>query len=394
MITRASLTAMLACIAGLISATSASGEPWRRHTIDAGSSGADGIRLADANGDGLLDAAVGWEEGGVVRVYLNPGPGACRARWPAVTVGEVPSSEDAVLVDLDSDGAVDVVSCSEGDERQVFVHWAPREPARYLDASAWRSESFAVTHGVQWMFAAPLDVDGSRGVDLVIGSKGAGASVNWLQSPEDPRRTDAWRLHRLAEAGWIMSLRTLDVNGDGADDVLVSDRHGPTRGVYYLDRQAPGEFVRRPIGGADHECLFLDHGDLDGDGGLDVLVATKQRRALWFHGPNWGPTAIVGEINKAVRIGDLNLDGRPDLAFTCERGGRPEVLGVGWISGDDAAEDEPKLRDIAGSQGTKFDRIELLDLDADGDLDLLTCEENAGADSRGLGVIWYENPTR
>ena len=34
------------------------------------------------------------------------------------------------------------------------------------------------------------------------------------------------------------------------------------------------------------------------------------------------------------------------------------------------------------------------DLDDDGDLDIVTCEENAGPNSRGLGVIWYENPLR
>ena len=42
--------------------------------------------------------------------------------------------------------------------------------------------------------------------------------------------------------------------------------------------------------------------------------------------------------------------------------------------------------DIGGSVGYKFDRVELLDLDEDGDLDVLTCEERDN-----LGVVWYEN---
>ena len=47
------------------------------------------------------------------------------------------------------------------------------------------------------------------------------------------------------------------------------------------------------------------------------------------------------------------------------------------------------MSDISGAAGTKFDRMELVDLDDDGDLDVITCEE-----SESLGVIWYENPTR
>ena len=44
---------------------------------------------------------------------------------------------------------------------------------------------------------------------------------------------------------------------------------------------------------------------------------------------------------------------------------------------------------MSGPEGVKFDRIELLDLDADGDLDIITCEE-----SHQLGVFWYENPLK
>ncbi|MCH5376211.1 MAG: hypothetical protein JJ992_19750, partial [Planctomycetes bacterium] len=51
---------------------------------------------------------------------------------------------------------------------------------------------------------------------------------------------------------------------------------------------------------------------------------------------------------------------------------------TGWTAGE-----------ISGPEGVKFDRLELLDLDADGDLDVLTCEERDN-----LGVVWYENPHR
>jgi len=55
---------------------------------------------------------------------------------------------------------------------------------------------------------------------------------------------------------------------------------------------------------------------------------------------------------------------------------------------------------ISGAPGEKFDLVLLLDLDRDGDLDVMTMEERDATFGtirgmgRGLGVIWHENPTR
>ena len=89
---------------------------------------------------------------------------------------------------------------------------------------------------------------------------------------------------------------------------------------------------------------------------------------------------------KAVAVGDIDGDGRNDLVFSCE-GARGELSGVGWISRSAASPTTWVDHDISGREGTKFDLVELLDVDADGDLDVLTCEEG-----ENLGVIWYENP--
>ena len=128
----------------VLSVDSLSAELWRRHTIDDSSRGADGVRLADVNSDGLPDVCTGWEEGGMIRVYLNPGSKTSRERWPAVTVGKVRSPEDAVFCDLDDDGNTDVVSCCEGGNRTVYFHWAP-DRKRYLDETAWNTAAVPCT---------------------------------------------------------------------------------------------------------------------------------------------------------------------------------------------------------------------------------------------------------
>src|SRR5689334_10760628 len=71
------------------------GQPWNHHSIDDSARGADGVRLADVNDDGLLDIATGWEEAGLIKLYLNPGAAKSKDPWPAVIVGRAKSPEDA-----------------------------------------------------------------------------------------------------------------------------------------------------------------------------------------------------------------------------------------------------------------------------------------------------------
>ena len=78
----------------------------------------------------------------------------------------------------------------------------------------------------------------------------------------------------------------------------------------------------------------------------------------------------------------MDSDGKIDLVVSCENA-TGSKSGVFWLPR--AETNMP--RSISGSKGTKFDRMEVIDLDGDGDLDILTCEEG-----ELLGVIWYENP--
>jgi hypothetical protein len=92
---------------------------------------------------------------------------------------------------------------------------------------------------------------------------------------------------------------------------------------------------------------------------------------------------------KGLRAADIDGDGRLDLALTCE-GAEGERSGVWWLefSAFDP-ESKPVYHTVGGAAGVKFDLVEALDLDGDGDLDLMTCEEKDN-----LGVVWYENPLK
>jgi hypothetical protein len=385
---------------------------WARHTIDDGSRGADGVKLADLDRDGRLDVVTGWEEGGVVRICRHPGPAALRERWPAATIGEAESVEDATPIDLDGDGYPDVVSCSEGSLREARVHWSPGAGEKVFQRSAWRTGTIPASAGrMQWMFCVEMDVDGRHGIDIVAGAKGKDAAIGWFEAPPDPRRLEDWTWHPLRSSGWTMSLEVLDMDADGRTDILLSDRKGGGTGCHWLERPPASRDPRAPwpcrlVGAKGREAMFLRAADLDGDGAREVLVATKPRDILVLAPPldrdGAGGPWIERRIGfpetfgtaKAVAAGDLDLDGRMDLVVTCEDA-RASRSGVLWLrlepaTGEEAAPSGSwKARDLGGPEGTKYDLAELIDLDGDGDLDVLTCEE-----ADGLGVIWYENPVR
>ena len=388
----------------LVSLPGLHAEPWKRHTIDKSSRGADGVRMADVNGDGLQDLVTGWEEGGVIRVYLNPGPAASKKNWPAVTVGKVKSPEDAVFADLDGDGSQDVISCCEGKVKSVFIHWAPRDRKEYLEPARWSTAAITAVQGKQsWMYCLPMQIDGQHGMDLLVGAKGNAATVGWLQAPADPRQVGDWKFHSLYKAGWIMSLEALDVDHDGDQDVVVSDRKGARRGVLWLENPgsaaaaAGKSWPEHRIGGTGLEVMFLAVADLDQDGKTDVVTTTRNQKLLFLRRSSldpirWRPYAIANPHDipwgKAVAVADINGDGRLDLVHGTNTAGKRSAPGLVWMSyQQEATESRWQAHDISGLEGVKFDLIQLLDLDGDQDLDVISCEERDN-----LGVFWYENP--
>ncbi|MFZ2277098.1 MAG: VCBS repeat-containing protein [Prosthecobacter sp.] len=369
----------------------APGTPWSRHTIDNTSRGADGVKLGDLNKDGLPDIVTGWEEGGVVRVYLNPGPAKAREPWSQITVGEVKNVEEAIFTDLDGDGELEVVSGTEGKTCTLYWH-------RRVDG-AWTTQPFpAATNTQMWMQVATLDLDGQHGADLLVASKNKGAAVSWLQAPKKADDLKEWSLHKLRDAGWVMSLTPQDMDKDGDADAVISDRKGERTGVFWLEN--PGAEGNRKhaawkehaIGGLGKQVMFADLGDVNGDGLLDVAVAAKpveivlclrkadggwEEHTVKLDGANLGDA-------KAVKIADVNGDKLADLLFTCENA-KGKLDGIVWL--EQQRHGPWKQHTLGGPEGLKYDLMQTLDLDGDGDLDVITCEERDQ-----LGVIWYENP--
>ena len=124
----------------------------------------------------------------------------------------------------------------------------------------------------------------------------------------------------------------------------------------------------------------------------DVVAATHQPRDFF------GADQLVGFIRleisdssssvsiaqrKSVRIGDIDLDGVMDLVHSTEPNSGPRQPGVTWLKRFADPRLPPRVHPVSDLQGIKFDLLQLIDLDQDGDLDVITCEERDNLDLCG-----------
>jgi hypothetical protein len=275
--------------------------------------GSASIAVADVNADGKVDLAVGggYGVGGYgVGVWMNNGAGAFAP--PAIydTGGMVDS---VAFADIDGDGAADMIvanglSASSGDRDGVAVlrnDGAGKffAPARY--ASGLEPWSLAVG-----------EVNGDDRVDVAItGPCGGYVLVNngkgGLAEPLHP-------------AGVKQELTLGDADGDGRTDIITTNYEWS---VDVLVGNDDGTFAppsRNPV----QDPVRTVASDIDGDGRVDLVVGSG------MDGPgvsillNAGGGRFAAALNYPtgdrsahfVAVGDLNADGKADIAVTGKTG--------------------------------------------------------------------------
>ena len=361
---------------------------WRCHVVqpDPNDHGPDGINIHDWDEDGDLDLFVNYEEGKYSRLYFNPGKKGVRENWSEYIQFKHGQCEDSGIGDLDNDGDIDYVA------NGGWVYFNPGKDQVH-DASKWTKMTL-FNHEQRVPTVADVDGDGLN--DLIVGAQ------DWYRQPETNKHDAAnWVKHTIGKNRWPMNCILSDVNGDGNVDMVV-----PDRGVEICWYENPGndkvtnKWERRTLH-PHHEPMFMAVADVNADGVEDFVISggSKGKLArkliiLLRTNKRGSPTFKEVLIDQPGRsfpkgVAVFDLDGNPNTSeiLIIPRQGDIWTVKYSGDSFQSANWQTTILKMPAAATRKKMDNAWLGDIDRDGDLDVVTTEENGG-----WGVIWFENP--
>lgn len=297
------------------------------------SAGGADIALGDINGDGKLDVVVGGGTGTTISVLLGDGAGNLGAPT-TYNLGEDGISGVA-LGDFNGDGKLDVAVLTNTNLGQVGSVWVLlNDGTGQLIVPALPARQFNVGYGstgAKELAAADLDNDGN--LDLVVVSQinqfQDGPPVNILYGNGNGTfaATVSMKFEKNA-SGQQMSNETqgvaiADLNEDGRPDLVVSSY------VYRLGGGSVTVFLNTgsrtfaaPVSSQSlRQSVNPSVGDLNGDGHLDVAVASAPDGGIaYFLGNGMGglaaaPWVFMSGAPWGLALGDLNGSGNGTLDF-------------------------------------------------------------------------------
>jgi len=360
-----------------------------------------GAAVADFDCDNLPDISF-FDSYTLTRRLINPAQGAIGyIQWnsgqlrqivPADRYPEIPDRpgnvilfEQHIAADVNNDGLPDIVGVLNSHAAVV----AYINPGNRDQKWARRYISTATPAAIN---IAAGDFDGDGFPDLVVSMRNqpttdanpAIRGIVWLRNPG--AATGEWVLRPVEGSETMLDPRTLktaDFDNDGRIDIVASDNSG---GILSWFRNMSSSWERRDIPG-----VLTIHGhfgtvvDIDRDGRMDIVQPTYQGIHLVRNvdgGTTWNAIPLarfalapVQIVITELDIGDIDLDGRTDIAFTVGSNassftGR-QTGGLYWLRQTASNWEVHEIYyEDSSSAGLK-----LIDYDRDGDLDIMMYSE-------------------
>ncbi len=351
------------------------------------------VAIGDLNGDGRPDLAIANLSSNSVSVLLNTtAPGATTPSYAAktdLTTGTSPRS--VAIGDLNGDGKPDLAIANFG-SASVSVLLNTTTPGATTPSYAAKTD---FTTGDAPSSVAIGDLNGDGRPDLAIANLGADSVSVLLNTTTPGATTPSYASKTDFTAGDApVSVVAGDLNGDGRPDLAIANSFSNSVSVL-LNTTTPGATTPSYAAKTDFTTgtnpYSVAIGDLNGDGKPDLAIANRDANSVSLLLNTATPGATVpdyatktdfatGTVPSSVAIGDLNGDGRPDLAIANRSDGSASVLLNTTVLPAAAVEAGPK---IDFTTGTTPVSVAIGDLNGDGKPDMAI----ANRDSASVSVL-------
>lgn len=358
--------------------------------------------IADIDGDGVADIAVAAPEyypyPGRTRLFVFRGDGSVLPGFPVnLPLDYRPT---VIAADLDRDGARELVVYGK-DSSERYMTIVDRS-GRIV--SQWTLPPCAVSGSITPVPAVG-NFDNDAALEIVITEPSEFAGYDWNTGTWNSTGVvRVYNMNGTTVAGWpiytdgftLGSPAIADIDGDGREDIVVGHMYDsptgtdPTMGglkVLHRDGTLHSGWPR--LMGTQFWATPAV-GDLDGDGGPEIVISDLSMNTWAFHADGrtatgWPKTTAWANYYSAA-ISDVNGDGRPDVIATAANG----ISGGGVYAWTSSATPIPGF-----PLYTEFDAQAsptIADLDNDGRMEVVASSDwdmTASRDKlRGSVYVW------